>query len=144
MCVCVCVCVRERERERESCSVISNCACQARLSMEFTKQEYWSGLSFPPLGDLADPGIEPGSPALQAVSLLCEPPGKHHGHRQHLSHPCYAASTLPEWVWWQQSANVPEVLTEVILQTVIQSVLMPCLVSAPWDRAGRLFGLASG
>ena len=128
--VCECVCVRERE----SCSVISNSACQARLSMEFTKQEYWSRLSFPPLGDLADPGIEPGSPALQAVSLLCEPPGKpsgkHHGHRQHLSCPSCAPSTLPEWVWWQQSANVPEVLTEVILQTVIQSVLMPCLVSA--------------
>ena len=34
-------------------------------------QEYWSGLPFPSLGDLPDPGIEPGSPALQADSLLC-------------------------------------------------------------------------
>ena len=34
------------------------------LSMEFSKQEYWSGLPFPTLGDLADPGIEPMSPAL--------------------------------------------------------------------------------
>ena len=34
-------------------------ACQAPLSMGFLKQEYWSGLSFPPPGDLSDPGIKP-------------------------------------------------------------------------------------
>ena len=45
------------------------------LSMEFSGQEYWSGLPFPSSGDLPDPGIEPGSPALQADSLLSEPPG---------------------------------------------------------------------
>ena len=45
-------------------------ACQAPLSMEFSKQEYWSGLSFPSPGDLPDPGIKPGSPTLQADSLL--------------------------------------------------------------------------
>ena len=38
--------------------------CQAPLSMGFYKQEYWTGLPFPSLGDLSDPGIEPGSPAL--------------------------------------------------------------------------------
>ena len=37
--------------------------------MEFSRQEYWCGLPFPPLGDLPDPGIEHGSPALQADSL---------------------------------------------------------------------------
>ena len=47
-------------------------ACQAPLSMGFSRQEYWSGLPFPPPGDLPDPGIEPGSPALQAESLLTE------------------------------------------------------------------------
>ena len=47
-------------------------ACQAPLSMEFSKQEYWNGLPFPSPGDLPDPGIEPGSPALQAGSLLTE------------------------------------------------------------------------
>ena len=36
------------------------------LSMEFSKEEYWSGLPFPPPGDLPDPGIKPGSPALLA------------------------------------------------------------------------------
>ena len=45
--------------------------------MEFSRQEYWSGLPFPSPGDLPNPGIEPGSPALQADSLLSEPPKCH-------------------------------------------------------------------
>ena len=48
---------------------------QAPQSMEFFRHEYWSGLPFPSPGDLPDPGIEPGSPALQAEALLSEPPG---------------------------------------------------------------------
>ena len=44
--------------------------------MEFSRQEYWSGLPFPSPGNLPDPEIEPGSPALQADSLPSEPPGK--------------------------------------------------------------------
>ena len=44
-------------------------ACQALLSMGFSRQEYWSGLPFPPPGDLPNSGIEPRSPALQADSL---------------------------------------------------------------------------
>ena len=44
--------------------------------MEFSRQGYWSGLPYPSSGDLPDPGIEPGSPTLQADSLLPEPPGK--------------------------------------------------------------------
>ena len=51
-------------------------ARQAPLSMGFPRQEHWSGLLFPSLGDLLDPGIEPGSPALQEVSLRSEPPGR--------------------------------------------------------------------
>ena len=48
-------------------------ACQAPLSMRFSRQEYWSGLPFPSPGDLPNPGIEPGSSALQGDSLLAEP-----------------------------------------------------------------------
>ena len=51
-------------------------ACQAPPSMGFSRQEYWSGLPFPSPGDLPNPGIEPGSPALQTDVLLSEPPGK--------------------------------------------------------------------
>ena len=47
---------------------------QAPPSMGFSRKEYWSGLPFPSPGDLPDPGIEPRSPALQA--LTSEPPGK--------------------------------------------------------------------
>ena len=50
-------------------------ARQAPLSMEFSRQEYWSGLPFPSPGDLPNPGIEPRSPALQVDSLPSEPPG---------------------------------------------------------------------
>ena len=62
--VCVCVCVYK------SCSVASDStipgtiAHQAPLSMEFSRQEYWSGLSFSSPGDLPDPGIQPKSLAL--------------------------------------------------------------------------------
>ena len=49
-------------------------AHQAPQSMEFSRQEYWSGLPFPSPGDLPNPGIEPGSPALQADALPSEPP----------------------------------------------------------------------
>ena len=51
-------------------------ACQAPLSIGFSRQEYWSGLLFPSLEDLPDPGIEPGSPVLQADSLLFELQGR--------------------------------------------------------------------
>ena len=44
--------------------------------MGFSRQEYWSGLPRLPEGNLPDPGIDPRSPALQADSLLSEPPGK--------------------------------------------------------------------
>ena len=56
-------------------------AYQAPLSMGFSRHECLqgkSGLPFPFPGDLPDPGMEPGSPTLQADALLSEPPGKNH------------------------------------------------------------------
>ena len=70
------------ERESGSYSVVSDSATlwtiahQAPLSLGFPRQEYWSGLLFPSPGDLSDPGIKPGSPAMQANSLPSEPPRK--------------------------------------------------------------------
>ena len=49
--------------------------------MEFSRQEYWSRLPSPSLGNLPDPGSEPRSPALQADSLPSEPPGKPQRHK---------------------------------------------------------------
>ena len=51
-------------------------AYQAPPSMGFSRQEYWSGFPFPSPGNLPDPGIKPGSPALRADALPSEPRGK--------------------------------------------------------------------
>ena len=51
-------------------------AHQASLSMEFSRQGFWSGHPFPSLGDLPNLGTKSGSPALQAAALPSEPPGK--------------------------------------------------------------------
>ena len=48
-------------------------AGQAALSMEFSRQDYWSGLPFPTPGDPPNPGLESGSPALQGDCLMSEP-----------------------------------------------------------------------
>ena len=57
------------------CDPLNTVACQSPLSMEFSGQEYQTGLSFPSPGHLPNPGVKLGSPALQAVSLPSEPPG---------------------------------------------------------------------
>ena len=57
-------------------ATLQTVAHQVPLSVEFSRQEYWSGLSFPSPGDLPDTGIKTGSPALQADSWQSEPPGK--------------------------------------------------------------------
>ena len=59
-------------------------AYQAPPSMGFSRQEYWSGLPFPSPGDLPNPGIKPGSPALQADTLTSELPGKPNNGRVRL------------------------------------------------------------
>ena len=53
-------------------------ACQAPLFMGLLGQEYWSRLPFPSPGDLPDPGIEPGPPALASRFFTTEPPGRLH------------------------------------------------------------------
>ena len=69
---------------------------QAPPSMGFSRQEYWSGLPFPPPGDLPNPGTEPRSPALQADSLPSEPPGK----------PCPSSNTSVTEAWQGSSPHV--------------------------------------
>ena len=59
----------------QSCPTLCNpmdCSLPGSSSMEFSRQEYWSGWPFPSPGDLPNSGIEPGSPALQADSLPSE------------------------------------------------------------------------
>ena len=70
MCVCLVT---------ESCPTLCDpwtVACQVPLSIEFPMQEYWSGLPFPPSGDLPDPEImnlSPGSPGLAGRFFTTEP-----------------------------------------------------------------------
>ena len=62
----------------QACLTPYTVACKSPLSMGFSRQEYWSGLPFPPPGDLPTPGIKstsPVSPALQVDSLPTEPWG---------------------------------------------------------------------
>ena len=83
MCVCVCVhmCITYA---CTLCLVTQSCpifvtpqivACKAPLSIEFSRQEYWSGFPCPPPGHLPNPGVKPRSPVLCADSLQSEPPG---------------------------------------------------------------------
>ena len=92
-----------------SCSTVSNsfvnpcsqgsqdCSCQTPLSMGFPRQEYWSGLPFPPPKDLANPGTEPESPALVGKFLTSEPPGKFGPNRIQRGEgtPCNLKSKMP-------------------------------------------------
>ena len=71
--------------------------CQAPLSREFSRQGYWRGFLFPSPGDLSKPGIDPGSPALQAYALPSELLGK----------PSYLLSLiLLEWNPWVENLLV--------------------------------------
>ena len=64
-------------------------ACQAPLSRRFPRQEYWSGLPFPSLGDLPNPGIKPRSPALADGFFTAEPSGKEESKQLFLLPSCY-------------------------------------------------------
>ena len=73
--MCVCVCVYKLLSHVGLFATPWTVTYQAPLSMGFSREEYWSGLPFPPPEELPDPGIKPSSPALQADSLSSEPPG---------------------------------------------------------------------
>ena len=80
LCVWVCVSVCTLSHV-QLFATLWTVACQAPLSMEFPRQEYWSGLPFPSSGDLPDPGIKPtslGSLTLAGGFFATEPPGKPH------------------------------------------------------------------
>ena len=75
----VCAFMLSRFRHVQLCATLWTVACQAPLSVAFSKQEYWSGLPCPPPGDLPDSRTEPVSLCLlhwQAGSLPLGPPGK--------------------------------------------------------------------
>ena len=73
-------------------------ARQAHLSMGFPRREYWSGLPFPPPGNLPDPGIKLSSPALQVDSLPAEP------SRSSINIQIYMYMGLPRWLSGKEAA----------------------------------------
>ena len=85
--------------------------------MEFSREEYWSGLPFPSPGNLPEPGIEPGSPALQADSLLFEPPGKVAGSKS--------------------------VSRSVVSDSLRACELWPASLLCPWNSPGKNTGMGS-
>ena len=77
MCVCVCVCVCYTLNHIRLLVTSWTVACQVPLSMDFSRQEYWSGLLFPSPGALPNSGIKPRSPALQAELYRLSHQGSH-------------------------------------------------------------------
>ena len=74
-----CMKVKSESEVTQLCLTLSDpmdCSLPGSSVHGFSRQEYWSGVPFPSTGDLPDPGIELGSPALQANSLPAELPGK--------------------------------------------------------------------
>ena len=74
--LCMPMCILNRVQLFETPWTIAR---QASLSMKFSRQEYWSELSFPSSGDLPSPGIEPRSPSYPALTggfFTTVPPGK--------------------------------------------------------------------
>ena len=74
-----CMKVESESEVTQSCLTLSDpmdCSLPGSSVPGFSRQEYWSGVPLPSPGDFPNPGIEPGSPALQVDSLPSEPPGK--------------------------------------------------------------------
>ena len=101
-------------------------ACQAPLSMGFSRQEHWSGLQCPSPEDLPNPGIERGFPTLQADSLPSEPP-QDPGHRASCAHAWWGSrcSQTPDLSLPRSETSQPRGLwgTSVCCWQAIQSMI---------------------
>ena len=99
VCVCARVCVCLSVSGAWLFATPWSVARQAALSMEFSRQEYWSGLPVSFLGDLPDPGINPRCPALPLDSLPPEPPGKQLCHCNQLLFNLPSFLKIHSWNW---------------------------------------------
>ena len=118
VCVCVCVCVCTHSRMVWLFVTPWTAAHQAPLSMEFSRQEYWSGLPFPIPRDVPNPGIEPVSPvspALEGRFSTTKPPGKPEIFLKHLR-----TGAFELWYWrrclrvsWTSRRSNQSILKEI-------------------------------
>ena len=88
-----------------------DCSPRTPLSMEFSGQEYWSGLLFHPPGVLPNPRIEPVSPALAGSFFTTEPPGK----------PCYLWQITKKWFLYFFLIELYAIYYVVLLSSIQQS-----------------------
>ena len=125
-------------------------ACQAPLSMGFSRQEYWSGLPFPSPGDLPDPGIEPGSPELQADDLPTELWGKPRHTvnciKDHVSlFPLADRKLAVQWqcIWLYDSKCMCYARLSCfgVSNSVWPHRLQPARLLCPWDSPGKNTGV---
>ena len=131
-------------------AILWTVACQAPLSMGFSRQEYWSGLPFPSPGHLPYPGIEPGSPALQADDLpteqwsgsmlshcncvrLCATPSLGFSRQEHWSGLPFPSPMHKSGKWkWSHS---------VMSDSSRPHGLQPTRLLYPWDFPGKSTGV---
>ena len=117
----ICVCVHSQFSHVQLFVNLWTVACQAPLSMGFFRQEYWSGLAFPSPGDLPNPEIEPGSPALQADSLPTELQGKiiylyiSEGNGNPLQYSCLE-NPMDRGAWWATIHRVARVGHDLVIK----------------------------
>ena len=125
----LCVCVKSLSRIRLFATPWT-VALWAHLSMGFSRQEYWSGWPFPSPGELPNPGIQPGSPALQADSWPSEPPRK-------LLIPVKWQYLTRSPQSWQVPLSSPQSCLWIAqpLQ-FLKSELRTSLLKCPWDYDG--------
>ena len=100
----------------------STVACQAPLSMGFSRQEYLRGLPFPPPWGLPDPGIEPTSAALAGGFLTAEPPGK---RKDQSWGPCSVALLAPVLCWFALRGSVASESLYLLVSLWTHSLVVP-------------------
>ena len=97
--------------------------------MEFSRQEYWSGLSFPPSGDLPNPGIEPRSPCRQNLCRLSQ-----QGNPSENLQWMLKLKARHWWVKWSESRSV-------VSDSLWPHGLYPAKLLCPWDSPGKNTGV---
>ena len=124
-----------------SCQVMSSSfvtpwtiACQTPLSMWFPRQEDWSGLPFPSAGNLPYSGTEPGSPELQADSLLSEPPGEPICMSGKIEAEIETYHVYEFKIQYDKEANCPKFISHYkVILFDIQPNILSKFVSFPWN-----------
>ena len=121
--------VRREQWNAQSCLTMHDpmtTARQAPLSMEFSRQEYWSGLPFPPLGDLPNPATEPRSPCRQILYHLSQ-----QGSPSENLQGMLKLKGKRWWVKWSES------------RSAVSDCLRPHGLYGPWNSQGQNTGVSS-